>query len=192
MGEQHAGAAVCCHAGCSVLERLVSVAQQIRARLAESCDAAGVNASRFVLLQAIATASDEGCSQTELASELGLSESNVCALVERLRGCGLLYRFRSKTDRRKSVLMLTERGRQLVASIAGAQQIAAGQLISVLTAAEQSELCGLLDRLQEGLDSMSQVLVRECDAPDLQGWGPSSWELSSAASSAEPTSRRAS
>ncbi len=137
----------------ALIVQLVDLANCLQARLAEPCEAQGVHASRFAVLRAVANVNRDGCSQTELANQLGLSESNVCSLVERLRASGLLFRFRSKTDRRRSVLMLTERGRQLTEAISLAQAAKAVAVISVLDSGQQVQLHQLVQRLREHLDS---------------------------------------
>ena len=55
-----------------------------------------------------------GCSQADLANELQQSESSISTLVDRMRTSRLLYRLRSKVDKRRRVLMLTDQGRSLL------------------------------------------------------------------------------
>ncbi len=141
------------HGESALIDQLVELTSRLQARMAELCEARGVNSARFAVLRAIADVNDVGCSQSELASQLRLSESNVCSLVERLRSSGLLFRFRSKTDRRRSVLMLTEHGRQLAEAITLAQNAQAVDLLSVLNVGQQIQLQQLLRRLDEYLDS---------------------------------------
>ncbi len=137
----------------ALIEQLVDLSVRVQARLAEPCEALGVNAARFAVLRAVANVVDGGCSQSELAIQLGVSESNICALVERLRTSGLLFRFRSKTDRRRSVLMLTERGRELAQAINRAQHAQAVAVMSVFDHDQLLQLHQLLQCLHEHLDS---------------------------------------
>ncbi len=176
----------------TLLERLVELAKRIRERLAERCEAEGVSDSRFAVLRAVAGVNAEGCSQTELAAQLGLSESNVCSLVERMRSGGLLYRFRCKKDRRKSVLLLTERGRELVDAVSRAQEIETESLLSVLDGAQQRELWHLLERLHRHLDAASQLAVPSAEIAGRNRGGES--PVSPAGTTSEPAqvSRRAS
>ncbi|MGE4003662.1 MAG: MarR family winged helix-turn-helix transcriptional regulator, partial [Planctomycetaceae bacterium] len=176
----------------ALLQRLIDLAWRIRDRLAERCEAEGVSPSRFALLQAIADGNDDGCSQTELAAGLGLSESNVCSLVERMRTSGLLFRFRSKTDRRKSVLMLSARGRELAQAISRTQRIEAESLVSTLDAEQRVELQQLLDQWHKYLDAMPQLVVATSEESETGQWDSSSFDPAQAAPGAERTSRRAS
>ena len=141
----------------ALIEQLIALASQLQARISETCESLGVNAPRFAVLRAIAKESDHGCSQTELASHLGLSESNVCALVERLRSSGMLFRFRSKSDRRRSVLVLTEQGRALAEAVTRAQEAEACAVMSALDVEQQHHLQELVQRLCEHLASSTSV-----------------------------------
>lgn len=140
----------------ALIEQLLELTGRLHSRLAEPCESQGVSASRFAVLRAIADVNDQGCSQTQLADQLGLSESNVCSLVERMRVNGLLFRFRSKTDRRRSVLMLTDEGRQLADAIALTWDATAVDLLSVLDAEQQTQLARLVQRLSDHLDALDQ------------------------------------
>lgn len=166
----------------ALIEQLIVLAGQLQSRMSEACEAMGVNAPRFAVLRAIANENDQGCSQTDLASHLGLSESNVCALVERLRSSGLLFRFRSKADRRRSVLVMTEQGRMLAEAITRAQESEAGVLMSALTEQEQHDLQQLVERLRAHLN------MRTSPSSETFGSLPQAGEFPPST----PTARRAS
>ncbi|WP_437185876.1 MarR family winged helix-turn-helix transcriptional regulator [Planctomicrobium sp. SH668] len=70
-----------------------------------------LSSSKAAVLQALMNA-DQRFTQADLATELSLSESSLCSLVDQMHSEGLLIRGRSTVDRRKSVLNLTELGRQ--------------------------------------------------------------------------------
>lgn len=88
---------------------LCHVSRMIRRQLSERYASAGLSENRVAVLLAL-SAPGSGFTQSGLAQELGLSESNLCDLIERMRLEGLLERQRSPLDRRKSVLTLTETG----------------------------------------------------------------------------------
>jgi Transcriptional regulators len=88
---------------------LCHVSRVIRRQLSERYASAGLSENRVAVLLAL-SAPVSGFTQSGLAQELGLSESNLCDLIERMRLEGLLERQRSPLDRRKSVLTLTETG----------------------------------------------------------------------------------
>lgn len=95
---------------------LCHVSRVIRRQLAERYASAGLSENRVAVLMALASPVS-GFTQSGLAQELGLSESNLCDLIERMRLEGLLERMRSPLDRRKSVLTLTETGQDRCRSI---------------------------------------------------------------------------
>lgn len=175
-----------------LLDRLIELADRIRARLAGCCESEGVSASRFAVLQAIADGSEQGCSQTDLARELALSESNICALVERMREAGLLFRFRSKTDRRKSVLMLSERGRQLAQAIRRLQQIESETLLAVLDEQRRAELASLLEQLYDQLEATLPPVVDAVNEESGEDWEPCTSRAAQTQSTAQRDLRRAS
>jgi DNA-binding MarR family transcriptional regulator len=66
--------------------------------------------------QAIAElAATGGLGQTELAARVGITTGAGTALIDRLEAAGLVQRTPHPTDRRRTVVTLTDRGHQLVA-----------------------------------------------------------------------------
>ena len=98
------------NADAHILLQLVRTVEQFRAAMAEQWDQLGLTASRAAILRIVAETGHLGCTQTKLAQAIGLSESNVSGLIERMRADGLLFQMRSKQDRRCCVLLLTEHG----------------------------------------------------------------------------------
>ena len=97
-----------------VLTQVLQISDVLREEIAEALDAAGTNVTRLTVLRTVASRGDDGCSQADLACVLGQAESSVCTLIERMKKDGLVHRFRSKVDRRKSFLMLTPEGGELL------------------------------------------------------------------------------
>ncbi|MCA9073468.1 MAG: MarR family transcriptional regulator [Planctomycetaceae bacterium] len=141
----------------ALVDQLLELTARLQSKLSEPCEAQGVSSSRYAALRTIADVGDRGCSQKQLADQLGLSESNVCSLVERMRVNGLLFRFRSKTDRRRSVLMLTEEGRQLAEAITLTREAAAVNLLAGFGADQQAQLQRLVWRLSDHLDAIDRA-----------------------------------
>ena len=99
----------------NVVSSVFRAAQLLRSLLASDFSRQGMTGARFAALRIIGQSAPAGCSQTELAARLEQSESGVSGLVSRMRDDGMLYRLRPKQDQRKRVLLLSERGRQLLA-----------------------------------------------------------------------------
>lgn len=98
-----------------IVDNVLRAGHRLRVVLASHFEEFDLNDVRHAVLQIIDNASvTGGCSQSQLAEALQQSESSISTLVERMRTSGLLYRLRSKSDRRRHVLMLTDRGRELL------------------------------------------------------------------------------
>jgi DNA-binding MarR family transcriptional regulator len=111
----------------------------------------GLNLTRAEVLSSIGRHGESGCSQTALAAQLKLSESNICTLVERMQTDGWLFRLRSGVDRRRSVIVLSPRGLDALAQIERIRQRRAAAWLRGLTARELNSLNQLLDRLLQSL-----------------------------------------
>lgn len=135
-----------------LVRRVLAAGERLGRLLAAGYAQCDLNGPRADVLESVAAAGADGCSQTELAASLGASESNVSTLIERMRRDGLLLRMRSRVDRRCSVLLLTELGAQRLNSVTEGRDRHLGQWIDQLTPEEQTLLCHLLDRLLEALD----------------------------------------
>ena len=130
-----------------LVRRVLWAGEQLRRCLDQSYTQSELNGPRVDVLETIAAAGPEGCSQTELATVLGAAESSVSTIVERMRRDGLLLRMRSRQDRRCSVLLLTEVGSERLASVMHCRDQHLSQWIDRLSITEQQQLCEVLDRL---------------------------------------------
>jgi|GEM_PF-2749618 DNA-binding MarR family transcriptional regulator len=152
---QHDTAEMQPHGGDALAAQVVSsirrAADVVEELLTVDFSAFRLNKARFAALQFIGRSSAQGCSQTELATGLGQSESSVSGLVSRMRADGLLYRLRSKHDQRKRLLMLSERGRQLLADCELAYGRQFENVLSRFEADWLGQLSGLLDVFAERL-----------------------------------------
>jgi len=123
-----------------IIVALLTAAGTIRLRLGEFLERFGLTEGRHSVLAALEHAGEKGLSQTEVAEKLMQSESNVSSLIDRLHREGLVDRRWSDTDRRKRVLMLTLRGRQLIQQVESARQRWAESLFSSISATDRRAL----------------------------------------------------
>lgn len=89
-------------------------------------------------------------SQRELCDALDLDRSTVAGLVARLEARELVARVRAEADRRRNVVRLTDQGRAVLASAAGAAARVDDVLTAPLTADERSTLQRLLTKVLRG------------------------------------------
>lgn len=125
---------------------------------------AGLNESRFNVLDALRRIPGGTCTQTELANRLLQSESNLSTLLERMRHDELISRVRSETDRRKSLIGLTRAGRDALARADLARSRATAEILKMLDEDQQADLCAslglLLQRFERELGVAAQVASR--------------------------------
>ncbi|WP_460303994.1 MarR family winged helix-turn-helix transcriptional regulator [Actinocorallia aurea] len=94
---------------------------------------------------------DAGCgaSQLDVARAMGVAPSLVVSLADHLEGLGALQRVRDPADRRRQVLTLTSRGRELLAACAETARALDAELTAPLTARERAALGRVLAVLGE-------------------------------------------
>ncbi len=153
-----------------LVRQVLLAGERLRRCLDQSYTQSELNGPRVDVLEVIAVAGPEGCSQTELAMVLGAAESSVSTIVERMRRDGLLLRMRSRKDRRCSVLLLTEVGCERLASVTTSRDQHLAQWVDQISIKDQQQLSQLLDRLLEILTQAPQsITTPESDA--ARKWG---------------------
>lgn len=140
---------------------LVRTAACLTALLQGPTATAGLNESRYNVLDALRRIPGGTCTQTELAARLLQSESNLSTLLERMRQDELISRVRSETDRRKSSIGLTSSGREALARADLARSRAMASLFRALDESQQAALTAtlglLLQRCEEELGVAARV-----------------------------------
>ena len=121
---------------------------------------AGLNESRYNVLDALRRISEGPCTQTALAARLLQSESNLSTLLERMRHDGLITRVRSETDRRKSSIGLTPAGCDALARADRARRRETATVMKVLGDSQLAALCATLGLLLQRLECELGVASR--------------------------------
>ena len=91
----------------------------------------------------------EGVVQQDLAESLLVTEGNVCQLLDRMEGRGLILR---RKEGRTNRLFLTDAGRCLFDEVVPAHEAMISEQFSALSAREQEQLHELLRKLDRALD----------------------------------------
>ena len=81
---------------------------------------------------------EDGCSQKELASRLGVKPPTVTVSIQRLEKTGIIVRKQDEKDQRISRIYLTEEGKTIINE--GMRMVKEGEK-QVLTGFSESELC---------------------------------------------------
>ena len=128
--------------------RLMRVHQKVNRASGEQLKGWDLSLAQFDVLAHVGAA--EGASQQELADSLLVTKGNVCQLLDRLEGRGLILR---RQEGRTNRLFLTEDGRRLYEEVAPAHEAMIAGRFSVLSEEEQSQLYELLRKIDRALDA---------------------------------------
>jgi DNA-binding MarR family transcriptional regulator len=132
---------------------VVRAADCLRALLHEPTARAGLNETRFNVLDLLRRSASGSCSQSEIAARLLQSESNLSTLLDRMHQDGLISRTRSKTDRRRVAIGLTPLGQQALALADRKRGRASSEAIGALDDDQHT-------RFREALESLIRSLER--------------------------------
>ncbi len=126
--------------------RLARVFQKIEQASLDDIRRAGLSMGQFDVLAQVGAA--EGSTQQQVADALLVTKSNVCQLLGRMERSGLIDRQQcGRTNR----LYLTPDGRRLYDRLIPSHERKLDDLFSALSIDEQSDLLGLLRKLDHAL-----------------------------------------
>jgi DNA-binding MarR family transcriptional regulator len=109
----------------------------------------GVTPARVRLLAVLANG--PAVTMTALSKALHVSPRNITTLVDALEQENLVKRVNHPTDRRATIIELTERGSQLCEDLWSQHLDGAGRIFSTISDDEQRMLLSMLARLSEAL-----------------------------------------
>lgn len=131
---------------------LLRSAERLLAALEPRMAEVALNQARLQVLEVLWRYDETGCSQTQLACELLLSESNLSTLVDRMGDDGLVSRQRSDSDRRKTVIRVTSAGALALDRAVSTRRDSLRQILGGLDDADKRMLCSLLQQFLERLE----------------------------------------
>ena len=126
--------------------RLMRVYHKVDRASAEHLKGWGLSVAQFDVLARVGA--EEGIKQQEVADSLLVTKGNVCQLLDKMEGRGLISRRR---EGRINRLFLTAEGRRLYEGAVPAQEATVSERFSVLSATEQSRLHELLRKLDRAV-----------------------------------------
>jgi len=91
---------------------LVKLADDLMARAEDPLAALGLSGRQYTVLAILSA--DAPPSQLELAGMCGLLPAQIVSVIDELQRRGFVARQRSETDRRRSIVTLTEAGREIL------------------------------------------------------------------------------
>ena len=106
----------------------------------------GMSQATWVAVAAIAR-NEHPLSQTELAQELGVESATVVPLINKLVDLGLVERVITERDKRKRLLVATEKGRELFHQVKAVADELREEILTVITPEEQEKTYEVLLKL---------------------------------------------
>lgn len=141
-----------------VFDSLLEVTVLLQQDLARSFDETGLTLARTHLLWELRRLGP--CPQQALAAALGVSARNVTGLVDALESTGFVARSPHPTDRRATLVALTEQGVSTMDQMARDRMELSERLVERLTPADvehlSTSLAAVTDRLRELVEAAAQ------------------------------------
>ncbi len=131
-----------------IISRLARIRSHIELELEHLFEAHGLSAANVAVLVTLARITDcDGVNQKRLMDELGLTSGTISVRMDRLAEAGLVERLPDPESRRNTLIVLTERGRELAERVVPAQLASPRRLLCALTDEEQETLAALLRKM---------------------------------------------
>jgi DNA-binding MarR family transcriptional regulator len=112
-------------------------------------------------VEAIFALEDVPLRMRELAEHLGLAESSVTRLMDRLEAAGMVRRGSPPGNRRSVLGTLTPKGRRAIAAIRRQRHAVLSAILATLDADERERFVALHARVAEGLERTKHELTKQ-------------------------------
>jgi DNA-binding MarR family transcriptional regulator len=132
-----------------LLRLLAGTVKLSRAKLQRALEEHGVHAGQEYLLEVLWE--DDGLSVGEIAARLGTEVPTVVRTAQRMEAAGIVTREPDRNDRRRSLIVLTERGRELQPVVLDALRSVSSTATNGLSDEERAQLIDLLTRVRRSL-----------------------------------------
>lgn len=132
------------------LRRILRATELYERKLAQ---AAGLTPAQLRVLQIVAKKDHGAATPKGLATQMGVSQATVTALVDKLVARGMVARHRSDVDRRQTDVAITDKGREAVSQSPDALQQKYVKSFEGLQDWEQAQLVASLERVAAMLDA---------------------------------------
>lgn len=132
------------------LRRILRATELYERSLAQ---AAGLSSAQLRVLQIVAAQDSDGVTPSALATQMGVSQATVTALVDKLVAREMVIRQRSERDRRQTNVIIMPTGAQAVETSPDALQQRFVKSFNALQDWEQAQLIASLERVASMLDA---------------------------------------
>ncbi|EHS55874.1 MarR family transcriptional regulator [Paenibacillus kribbensis] len=117
----------------------------------------GISHGKFSILILLYRNIQTGLLATELAEKVGVTKPTVTRLLDRLERDGLIMRFVHPSDRRMSIVKLTEQGTELMERLLPLHFTCTSTLMSHLSNDEKELLLTLLKKIESGIPQAKEI-----------------------------------
>lgn len=132
------------------LRRILRATELFERHLAQ---AAGLTPAKLRVLQILAGRPEGSATPKALADQMGVSQATVTSLIDKLEALKMVTRSRSEMDRRQTNVVITEPGRNALASAPDALQQRFVRAFERMADWEQAQLVASLERVAAMLDA---------------------------------------
>ncbi|WP_424929721.1 MarR family winged helix-turn-helix transcriptional regulator [Amaricoccus tamworthensis] len=115
--------------------------------------ASGITPAQLRVLQILYAQPDGSRTPKVLATQMGVAQATVTAIIDKLEARDLILRQRSETDRRQTNVTITDQGREVVDDAPDALQQRFVQAFGRMQNWEQAQLLASLERVAAMLDA---------------------------------------
>ncbi len=112
-----------------------------------------ISQGRFTVLMLLNRCAGAPSTPAELAEEAGVTRATMTGLIDTLEKDGIVSRAADATDRRTVLVAMTDSGRTLIENMLPDYFECVCEIMKPLTANQQKQLVGLLQRIQRDLAS---------------------------------------
>ena len=138
----------------AIIGRISRVHKRIRSKLEANFKRYDLQGATFDVLATLRRNGEPFMlTPTQLQAEMMLSSGATTHRIDLLEKRGLLERLPDPSDRRGTLVKLTDKGKKLIDEAVVTHLEAENELLSCLTASQKRELTALLEKLASGLES---------------------------------------
>ncbi|ALP37481.1 MarR family transcriptional regulator [Paenibacillus sp. 28ISP30-2] len=117
----------------------------------------GISHGKFSVLILLYRNTNTGLMATELAEKVGISKPTVTGLIDRLERDGFVIRQSHPSDRRMSIVKLTDQGTELMEWLLPVHFTSTSKLMSHLSTDEKELLLTLLQKIELGIPQAQEI-----------------------------------
>lgn len=136
-----------------LVHELISISVIHRCRIAKSASGAGLYFGQPQILEYVTE--HNNCTQKDIAAAMHISPPSAAVSLKRIEKAGLITRTTDKSDSRKNLISITEKGRIALAEFRKICDTTDKEMFRNFTEEDMEALHSLLLRLHENLDSKS-------------------------------------